>query len=164
MERKFKSTWSGTVLTITTLTLFILAAVIFALVQSYIQTQEINYLLLAVFLAIVPIVTLFYMPLYIKITDTKLCCRFIHKTLKLDFSEITNVETFEFKGSLRMFGSGGFLGNLGWFRKPIVGKYLAYATSPKDAFIVYLTNGKKIVFSANERDEIIDLIREKIAE
>ena len=77
---------------------------------------------------------------------------------------IVKVERFiPTMGSIRIFGSGGFMGYWGIFKEGDVGRYVAYYGKSSDCFIIHLDNGDKYVVGCENPDEMVDYISSKIA-
>ncbi len=66
--------------------------------------------------------------------------------------------------TLRLIGSGGFLGYWGWFSDRTVGKYFAYYGRPQDCFLIELKNGKKYLLGCEDSETIIATVEVRLAE
>jgi len=116
----------------------------------------------AVFVAIIAIlltVSLFYCPLFISAQEEGIL---VHSPLKMHsipMRRIVKVERFmPTMGSIRIFGSGGFMGYWGIFKEGDVGRYVAYYGKSSDCFIIHLDNGDKYVLGCENPDEMVAYI------
>ncbi len=108
---------------------------------------------------------LWYCPLSIEISDKYLYInRSISPSKKIKLSDIKIVRIYQPSiYSIRICGSGGFLGWWGWFRDPIIGTYFAYYGIPKDCFIVELTNGRIYLLGCKNSKAMISVLKERIS-
>lgn len=58
------------------------------------------------------------------------------------------------RGSLRLFGNGGFYAFSGWFRSKALGNYRAFVTDPSRA-VVLRVGGKHVVVSPGEPERFL---------
>ena len=63
--------------------------------------------------------------------------------------------------TIRLFGIGGMLGNIGWFKNSQIGIFRAYITDTEKAFLIRLKEGKPVVISVSEPDECAAWLREQ---
>ena len=68
--------------------------------------------------------------------------------LKSDITDIRAVERSEIRGSLRLFGSGGFFGWFGIFRNSKFGTYRLYCGQLENLYLVKTTTKKNIISSS----------------
>ena len=102
----------------------------------------------------------FCYPQYIIATDEGIGIHTLARTRMIPYSNIERIERADedFMGwdnTIRLFGIGGMLGNIGWFRSAKLGAYLAYVTDSSKAFIIYRKDGKPIAISVSEPDEFM---------
>lgn len=75
--------------------------------------------------------------------------------LTIAFSEIQSIERRDgFDKSFRVFGVGGVLGNLGWFSKKNVGRYMSYVGDYRKTFLL-VTEKRRYVMSCDSPDELV---------
>jgi len=102
-------------------------------------------------------------PRYIVLTDDKLIVKKIFGTFSIERSNIKRIESYTPDSSeVRLFGSGGFFGYLGKFSNAKIGSYRSFVCSFKQAFLIQTFDGKKYVFSCENRDEVINTIKSVI--
>ena len=68
--------------------------------------------------------------------------------LKSDITEIRAIERNDIRGSLRLFGSGGFFGWFGIFRNSKFGTYRLYCGQLENLYLVKTTTKKYIISSS----------------
>jgi hypothetical protein len=68
--------------------------------------------------------------------------------LKSDIVEVRAVERSELRGSLRLFGSGGFFGWFGVFRNSTFGVYRLYCGQLENLYLVKTLTRKYIISSS----------------
>ena len=99
-------------------------------------------------------------PQYIIATDEGIGIHTLMHTRAIPYSDIERIERadehfMQWNNTIRLFGSGGMLGDICWFRSADLGTFQAYITDRKKAFIIYRTNGKPIAISVSEPDEFM---------
>lgn len=103
-----------------------------------------------------------YAPLSITLSDTHFMLRRGIGNKKIEYSQIVEISVYKEKGyTIRVFGSGGLCGFIGRFYNKNFGYYFAYVGDFSQAFSIQLKNGKKYVFSCEDRDEVISYISSK---
>jgi hypothetical protein len=65
------------------------------------------------------------------------------------------------RGSIRLCGSGGLFGFLGWFRNRTLGVYRAYATNPRNAVVIRLRQRTLLVTPENPAAFVRELNRQR---
>ena len=73
-------------------------------------------------------------------------------------SDIAHIERFHGSliGGIRLFGFGGYKNRTGWYWHKGIGRYYSYVTDTTQMILVTQTNGKKIMLSCNEADEVVE--------
>jgi hypothetical protein len=156
---KFRAKWSPRMIGVTIITLTVIIVAEYILLEQVVLNFDIVLLFVAFFLLILSIGFALYIPIYITLTPQNFTCRIVYKKINIPIVDIATIEPFDFNNSWRVFGSGGYMGYLGIFANKKVGRYSAYVTNPHFAFIIFLKNGEKFVFSDNHRDSIISYIK-----
>lgn len=89
------------------------------------------------------------MPIWIKVTDKTIRVQQLlgHKTFKKADITIQPIEKENLKGSIRVFGSGGYGGYTGWFRNKHLGKYFMLILNQKELALIQTQSGKKYVIN-----------------
>ena len=85
------------------------------------------------------------------LTDTSLVIKRLGWETRLDLSRLNsaNVDPDAFRGSLRLFGNGGFFSFTGWFRNKKLGVYRAYATDTRRAVVLRFSD-KTVVITPDD--------------
>lgn len=99
-------------------------------------------------------------PQYIIADDEGLGIHTLIRTRRIPYSDIERIERADerfmrWENTIRLFGVGGMLGNIGWFRSSELGTYQAYVTDRTKAFIIYRKSGKSIAISVSEPEEFM---------
>ena len=111
-----------------------------------------------ILLSIIYFGTFSFRPISYKLTDDKLI---IHRPLsdvKIDRTEIKNVEQLDkdkLSWVLRIFGVGGLFGYWGKFSNTKIGSMTWYATRRNNAVLVTTIYNKKIVLTPNEPEKFV---------
>lgn len=99
-------------------------------------------------------------PQYIIADDEGLGIHTLIRTRRIPYSDIERIERADerfmrWENTIRLFGVGGMLGNIGWLRSSELGTYQAYVTDRTKAFIIYRKSGKPIAISVSEPEEFM---------
>ena len=100
---------------------------------------------------IVAVWVLLTMPRYLLIDDKSIVITHpIGQTviLKSDIIEVRAIERSDIRGSIRLFGSGGFFGWFGIFRNNKFGTYRLYCGQLENLYLVKTTTKKYIISSS----------------
>lgn len=131
--------------------------------QFYNQPPCLVQLLLVVLLVVMSAVGLFYMPLSISADEDAI---YVNRSLKIKTIPMANVKSVRLcpptMGTIRIFGSGGFLGYWGWFRERDLGKYFAYFGRSSDCFLVELKDGSKYMLGCRNPHKMVEYINSMI--
>ena len=137
------------------------------LVTAFSNNDEIlvTIMMLSLFLIIsVSIFSIYaYSPRYITVSDSHICLyRGIGK-VQIKYSDITDFGIFNNKEfAARTFGIGGIFGYTGKFYTKTLGNHTEYVGNYSQAFYLILRNGKKYVFSCEDRDTVLKELKDKI--
>ena len=98
-------------------------------------------------------------PQYIIVTDEGIGIHTLARTRLIPYSNIETIERLDKSciqgGTIRLFGIGGMLGNIGWFRNSQLGTFRAYITDSNKVFLIRLKEGKPIAISVSEPDDFM---------
>ena len=98
-------------------------------------------------------------PQYIIVTDEGIGIHTLARTRLIPYSNIETIERLDKSciqgGTIRLFGIGGMLGNIGWFRNSQLGTFRAYITDSDKVFLIRLKEGKPIAISVSEPDDFM---------
>lgn len=151
--------WSKTVKSITFSALLVLlaASAFFLLEGSFWSLFMMVILLLAI------VYCMYWAPNFISITDNSLILHKLLGRLTLPFDQIRTIDIYQSEGvNARICGSGGLFGFTGLFYNKQIGKYRSYIGSYRQAFLVTMLNGKKYLFSCENREQIVALVKPKL--
>ena len=107
------------------------------------------------------ILSFFIFPVYIVADDEGVGVRTLARTKLIPYENIDRIvrvdeqPLFSCISTIRLFGSGGVFGYIGWFRSKGIGTFLSYATDEKNVFLIYRKNGKPVAISVNDPDEFM---------
>lgn len=103
------------------------------------------------------VVSLFYSPLSVEITDNDLLINFTMRTKRIPLEEIASAVRFDPNAglSVRICGSGGFMGWWGWFNNKKIGRYFAYFSDPSLCILLRLKSHRRYVISCTDPDALI---------
>lgn len=108
---------------------------------------------------------LFWVPLWISADKYAICIRRCLKTKVLPMQDVKLVKLSPpTMGTIRICGSGGFLGYWGWFRERDMGKYFAYYGRSSDCFLVELKDGRKYMLGCKNAPSMVEYINSFIGQ
>ncbi|MBR5332554.1 MAG: hypothetical protein IKV32_04580 [Muribaculaceae bacterium] len=116
-----------------------------------------------VFVVIMLIISLYYMPMSISADENAI---YINRSLKIKSISMTEVKSAKLHtpsmSTIRTCGSGGFMGYWGWFRERGIGNYFAYYGQMKDCFLVELKNGHKYLLGCKNAPKMVEYINKQL--
>ena len=116
-------------------------------------------IVLAVLLAVMIILAMFYAPLYVKITDSHIAVRRLLKSRVINIDDVAAVQLCPpTMGAARVCGSGGWFGYWGWFKERDLGKYFAYYGRSTDCFLVQLKDNRQYVIGCTDAPDVVESI------
>lgn len=146
--------------TATLLTVLVIGFLILGCVAAY--RSEIFAIMMIVTLALLT-VSMFYAPMSISVNEKEVAVHSPFKIHTIPIRRIVNCELFRpTMGSIRVCGSGGFMGYWGIFREGDVGRYMAYYGNGTDCFIIRLDNGDKYVLGCKNPAAMVAYINGRI--
>ena len=102
---------------------------------------------------------LFWMPVSISADKYAICVKRCLKTKVLHMADIKSVKLCPpTMSTIRICGSGGFLGYWGWFRERDLGKYFAYYGRSGDCFLVELKDGRKYMLGCKNAPSMVQYV------
>lgn len=109
------------------------------------------------------VLALLYGVAYIKVDDDYLTLGRLLTKKKIRIIDIESVERLQpTMGSIRICGSGGFMGYWGLFREGDIGRYYAFYGKASDCFLIRLKNGDKYVVGCESPARIIAHLQAKL--
>ena len=152
----FKSSYDTTTKVVTTITLLILVFVTIAPATSMDWgTHKLYYILIPTIILLFLGAIAFAPKFYAMEDDEIRIHRMLLKPVQIKISNIASIEILakqQLKGSIRLFGSGAFLGYYGWFINKRIGKAMWYATRLDRTILILTHNGRKFLISPDEID------------
>lgn len=116
-------------------------------------------ILLGAILASIILSGLFYMPISVCADSNSIKVVRILKTKTIPMEQVKSVKVhLPSMGTVRLCGSGGFMGFWGWFREKGIGRYFAYYGRAKDCFLVELHDGRKYMLGCNNPRQMVEYI------
>lgn len=131
--------------------------------QVWLVASGVNYIAASVFILLLIVVLLscfMLYPQYIVADDEGVGVHTLLRTIRIPYEHIDRIERapenfLSNTNSIRLFGIGGVLGFIGFFRTKGIGTYRSYVTDRTKAFIIYRTKGMPIAISVSEPDEFM---------
>lgn len=102
-------------------------------------------------------------PVYISADNDNLIVKSFMRRQYIPISDIKDIELYcPGRGSMRLFGSGGYMGHWGVFRAGDIGKYVAYYGRSSECFLVRMKNGVNYLLSCENPDEMVGYVRSRL--
>ena len=156
MESKVKLSTFSLMLTL------ILTGVLIVAVSYFLWNHEDKGIIGAVILFFMVISGWLYGPVTIAADEKSVTIKSVLRKQRLDISNIESVELFQpSMASIRIFGSGGYMGYWGVYRG-YIGRYIAYYGKADECFLINMKNGGKYVLGCENPEEMVNFINSKI--
>ena len=156
MESKVKLSTFSLMLTL------ILTGVLIVAVSYFLWNHEDKGIIGAVILFFMLISGWLYGPVTIAADEKSVTIKSALRKQRLDISNIKSVELFQpTMVSIRIFGSGGYMGYWGVYRG-YIGRYIAYYGKSSDCFLIIMKNDDKYVLGCENPEEMVNFINSKI--
>ena len=156
MESKVKLSTFSLMLTL------ILTGVLIVAVSYFLWNHEDKGIIGAAILFFMLISGWLYGPVTIAADEKSVTIKSVLRKQRLDISNIESVELFQpTMASIRIFGSGGYMGYWGVYRG-YIGRYIAYYGKASDCFLIYMKNRGKYVLGCENPEEMVNFINSKI--
>jgi len=162
MNNQFNVKWNLKVKILTAIFAAILIFTEIKLIKSILMGNWHWFIIIVAILISFALLFILLTPLYIQLDDDYFVLKKLIGKKIISFENIANIDVFKTNRDIQMFGSGGYGGYLGIFSNAQIGKYSAYVGDFSQAFLIQLKNGKKYVFSCENRDLVIETIKNKI--
>lgn len=122
-----------------------------------------TFLLMLAMSTMLLVAAMLFAPLSIRANNKEVEIHSLFKKHSIPIRRIESCEHFQpTLGSIRVCGSGGFMGYWGIFREGDVGRYMAYYGKASDCFIIHLDNGDKYVLGCKNSGEMIKYINAQL--
>lgn len=158
MKNILKVEWSNSSLIITVIVaVAVLAADIYLLANH-------NPLKIAICAAVTLclLIVALCIPVSINLDSKNLTIRKVVGEKVIPLSSISECGLSYIPVSIKVMGSGGFCGDLGWYKAHDFGSYFSYVLNRKQAFYVILKDKRKYLLSCENPDKAIDEIKSRI--
>lgn len=114
----------------------------------YAQNATIMTLLAALVLLLTSLITCALMPLRVYVAEKGIILQLLLGAIFIPREEIVKIEPFPNQGAtIRLFGSGGLMGFIGFFSNSVIGNFTAFATDIEHASIIYRKSKRPLVLS-----------------
>src|SRR6056297_1149632 len=151
MKKQFSAPWDILLISMTTLVSLLLVAV--AIYVNSVVTYIIFMILIAV--------GLFFGVYGYNLRDKELRIIRLGWSKDIPYKDIQDIEYSPgaMRGSLRLFGIGGYFSYCGGFKNRRLGHYKAYATHRKKTVIITNQKGEKIVVSPSSSELFVETLK-----
>ena len=107
--------------------------------------------------------TLFFSPMYVRLTDNSLNVETSLRVKSFPLDEIVAVKICPpTMAEKRMLGSRCTFGYWGWFREPSIGKYFAYYGKASQTFLIRLKSGKQYMLGCRDSREMAEALADQL--
>ncbi len=145
---------------ISSITLALLTLFTIWMFYLYAQNATIMTLLAALVMLLTSLITCALMPLRVYVAEKGIILQLLLGTIFVPSEEIVKIEPFPNQGAtIRLFGSGGLMGFIGFFSNSVIGNFTAFATDIEHATIIYRKSKRPLVLSVADPD-ILALYKE----
>lgn len=133
---------------ISSITLALLTLFTIWMFYLYAQNATIMTLLAALVLLLTSLITCALMPLRVYVAEKGIILQLLLGAIFIPREEIVNIEPFPKDGTtIRLFGSGGLMGFIGFFSNSVIGNFTAFASDIEHASIIYRKSKRPLVLS-----------------
>lgn len=101
-------------------------------------------------------------PKRVMLTDDAIVLYKVRGRLVLPFGGIKSIREYPSLKGVRLCGSGGLYGFIGYFYDKEIGRHLRYVGNHDEAFLIELKSGKKYVLSCENSGHVIEFVRDKL--
>ena len=162
MNNQFSVKWSLTVKIITVVFALFLTLVEIKLLKSIFAGNLYWHIIVIAGIIFIALLSILLTPRYIQLNDDCFILKKLIGKKIIDLQNIVNIEPFCKSMDIQICGNGGYGGYFGVFSNVKIGKYFGYVGDFSQAFLIQLKNGKNYVFSCENRDFVIETIKNKI--
>ena len=159
---KQKVTWSITVKLITLSVGIVILFAEYSLILYIQQNWFSIYTLLTLAVFLIFLYFILGSPRYIILTDREVILQKLCGSVAIKYTNITYVDDYKYdKSDVRRIGSGGFCGYIGKFSNAKIGNYTSFVCNYNQAFLIQTNQGENYVFSCENKDSVISVIKNK---
>lgn len=146
--------WSIAVKIITLLVVIVISYAEYALIVN-------GKIFLPIVITVVSLLVVACTPISVTLNHSEFVLKKIIGKIHIPYHQIETIEPFVFTNNIRLFGSGGFCGYIGFFFNDEKGRYYAYIGNVKQSFYI-ATKSKKYAFSCENTPFVIETIKNHI--
>ena len=107
--------------------------------------------------------TLFFCPMYIRLTDTSLNVETSLRVKSFPLNEIVAVKICPpTMSEMCVLGCRCTFGYWGWFREPSIGKYFAYYGKSSQTFLIRLKSGRQYMLGCRDSKEMAKALSDQL--
>lgn len=154
---------TGWSLILTILTTIFLVALFIASLNYETQAQYSKFILVSVLLFLMVLMCMLWAPISVEADASMVKLKTPLLTKKLPVSEIAGVRPYIVtRPTMRICGSGGFMGSWGYFRNNDIGPFIAFYGNPDNTLLIAMKNGKKYVVGGTDPEALCAYINENL--
>ena len=164
MEQKINVHWSWYTRIVTILGSLVLVSIVWRELRNFLADFHdygaLLYVLVGIFLLVVYAINA---PISVRLTPQYFELKKIVGRIRIEYTAITHVERYKPSfWDLRVFGSAGFFGYIGFFRGDEIGSYKGFMGDTGQAFLIRTKRGKLYVFSTEAPDRTVEELKKRI--
>ena len=164
MEQKINVHWSWFTRIVTILVSIVFARIIWEEFKDF-QANSLNrgVLLYVIFFILISVVFAINAPISVRLTPQYFELRKLVGRIRIEYTAITHVVRYKPSfWDMRVFGSGGFFGYIGFFQGDKIGRYSGFFADKNQAFLIRTKRGKLYVFSTEAPDRTVEELKKRI--
>lgn len=133
------------VIIISAVVMLITVCLLYQIVFSF----SVTLLIVNIVMVFITVWFLMLMPLYVEKNEKSIILKQLcfKKVFNLEEVEVINLSKKDMSGTVRLFGSGGFFGYIGWHSNRRLGKFYMIANSQKNLILIKTKGKKKYVIN-----------------
>jgi len=164
MERKINVHWSWFTRIVTILVSLVFVGIVWRELKNFLADSHNYGSLLYIFICVLLLVVYaINAPISVRLTPQYFELKKIVGRIRIEYTAITHVERYKPSfWDLRVFGSAGFFGYIGFFRGDEIGSYKAFMGDTGQAFLIRTVHGNLYVFSTETPDKTIEELKKRI--
>lgn len=164
MEQKINVHWSWFTRIVTILVSLVFVRIIWQEFKDF-QANSLNHgaLLYLIFFILISVVFAINAPISVRLTPQYFELRKLVGRIRIEYTAITHVVRYKPSfWDMRVFGSGGFFGYIGFFQGNKIGRYSGFFADTNQAFLIRTKRGKLYVFSTETPDRTVEELKKRI--
>ena len=116
-----------------------------------------------IFFILISVVFAINAPISVRLTPQYFELRKLVGRIRIEYTAITHVVRYKPSfWDMRVFGSGGFFGYIGFFQGNEIGRYSGFFADKNQAFLIRTKRGKLYVFSTEAPDRTVEELKKRI--